>query len=248
MSTQQPTPGRSDAAGFAATRWTMVLAAAGGQPSPRAAEAMAELCRDYWYPLYAYIRRRGHETHEAEDLTQEFFLRLLAKKSLAGVSPEKGKFRAFLLAALKHFLANEWDRAQTQKRGGGNSVFSLNAPAADTRYRLEPVDELTPERLFERQWALTVLDRVLARLQAESAVREGRQAVFEQLKPFLTGTGASAGYALVAVELGMTAGAVKVSVHRLRRRYRELLREEIAQTVASPEEIDEEIGYLLSCL
>ena len=116
-----PTPGPSDAAGFAATRWTLVLAAAGGNVSPRAAEAMAELCRIYWYPLYAYVRRRGHDTHEAEDLTQEFFLRLLAKNYLAGVDREKGKFRAFLLASLKHFLANEWDRSQAQKRGGGRS-------------------------------------------------------------------------------------------------------------------------------
>ncbi len=248
MPKQASTPGRSDAAGFAATRWTLVLAAARGTPSPRAAEAMAELCRVYWYPLYAYVRRRGYETHEAEDLTQEFFLRLLAKDYLAGVNREKGKFRAFLLAALKHFLANEWDRRQAQKRGGGHAVIPLDTLSAETRYRLEPSHNLTPEKLFERQWAITVLDQVLARLKAESTVLEGAPAVFDALKQFLTGSGAAATYAQVAADLSMTEGAVKVAVHRLRRRYRQLLREEIAQTVADPEEVDNEIRYLLSCL
>jgi RNA polymerase sigma factor (sigma-70 family) len=248
MSQRASTSRQCDAAGFAATRWTLVLAAAGGEPSADAAQAMAELCRIYWYPLYAYVRRRGYETHEAEDLTQEFFLRLLAKDYLADVDRQKGKFRAFLLAALQHFLANEWDRARTQKRGGGKKLFSLDAMAAETRYRVELVHNLTPEKLFERQWALTVLERVLARLQAESFALEGRQAVFGRLKPFLTGAGDSTGYAQAAAELGMTAGAVKTAVHRFRRRYRQLLREEIAQTVAGPEEIDEEIRYLLACL
>jgi RNA polymerase sigma factor (sigma-70 family) len=248
MSERGSTSRQFDAAGFAAARWTLVLAAAGGEPSPGAAEAMAELCRIYWYPLYAYVRRRGYETHEAEDLTQEFFLRLLAKDYLADVDRRKGKFRAFLLAALKHFLANEWDRARTQKRGGGKKPLSLDAPAAETRYRAEPVHHLTPEKLFERQWALTVLDRVLARLQAESVALEGRQAIFQRLKSSLTGVGDSTGYAQAAAELGMTVGAVKTAVHRFRRRYRQLLREEIAQTVAGPEEIDEEIRYLLACL
>ena len=247
MPKQPSTPGASDAAGFAATRWTLGLAAARGSVTPRAAEAMAELCRVYWYPLYAYVRRRGHDTHEAEDLTQEFFLRLLAKNYLAAVDREKGKFRAFLLASLKHFLANEWDRSQAQKRGGGQTVFPISTLDAENRYRLEPSHDLTPERLFERQWALTVLDQVLTRLQAEFSA-EGKQAVFDKLKRFLTGGRESGGYALAAAELGMTEGAAKTAVHRLRRRYRELLRDEIAQTVARPEEIDEEIEYLLSCL
>ena len=160
---------------------------------------------------------------------------------------EKGKFRAFLLAALKHFLENEWDRSQGQKRGGGQAILSLDTLAAGSRYNLEPVHQLTPERLFERQWALTVLERVLARLQAEH-LAEGKQAAFEHLKKYLTAGRESANYTQAAVELGMTAGAVKVSVHRLRRHYRQLLREEIAQTVVGPEEIDEEIRYLLSCL
>jgi RNA polymerase sigma factor (sigma-70 family) len=248
MPSQPSTPGPSDAAGFAATRWTMVLAAAGGAPSVQAAEAMAELCRVYWFPLYAYVRRRGYESHEAEDLTQEFFLRLLAKNYLAGVDRQKGKFRAFLLASLKHFLANEWDRSQSQKRGGGQTVIPLDALSAETRYRLEPAHSLTPERLFERQWALTVLEQVLARLKVESVVLEGEPAVFNKLKQFLTGSVAAATYGQVAADLGMTEGAVKVAVHRLRRRYRQLLREEIAQTLASPEEVDDEIRYLLSCL
>ncbi|MFZ1932718.1 MAG: sigma factor [Thermoguttaceae bacterium] len=247
MSKQAPKSRLSDAAGFAATRWTLVLAAARGNVTPRAAEAMAELCGLYWYPLYAYVRRCGHETHEAEDLTQEFFLRLLAKNYLIGIDREKGKFRAFLLASLKHFLANEWDRSQAQKRGGGQTVLPISTADAENRYRLEPWHDLTPEKLFERRWALTVLDHVLARLQMALAF-EGKQAVFDRLKPFLTGGRESSGYAAVAADLEMSEGAVKTAVHRLRRRYRQLLRDEIAQTVAGPGEIDEEIEYLLSCL
>ena len=249
MSTTPPpadSPEPSDAGGFSATRWTLVLAAARGDATPRAAAAMEELCRSYWYPLYAFIRRRGYASHEAEDLTQGFFARLLDKHGLAGIDPAKGKFRAFLLAALKHFLANERDRAAAQRRGGGATIIRLDGLDAETRYGLEPAHELTPERLFERRWALTVLEQVLARLQAEFTAG-GRGALFDALKDFLAGSG-SRPYARVAEELKMTEGAVKVAVHRLRRRYRELLREEIAQTVADPREIDEEIGYLLGCL
>jgi RNA polymerase sigma factor (sigma-70 family) len=247
MPEQKPTTGRPDAAGFAATRWTLVLAAADGRVAPRAAEAMEELCRLYWYPLYAYVRRRGHEAHEAEDLTQEFFLRLLTKDFLAGVDRRKGKFRAFLLAALKHFLANEQDRRQAQKRGGGKVVISLDGLKAESRYQLEPAHSLTAEKLFERQWAIAVLDRVLRRLQTEFAA-EGKQTLFERLKRFLASGRQPGGYAEVAAELRMTEEAVKTAVHRLRRRWRQLLRDEIAQTVAGPEEIDEEIRYLLACL
>lgn len=247
MPSESSTPKPSDAAGFAATRWTLVLAAARGNAASHAAEAMAELCRVYWYPLYAYVRHRGHDTHEAEDLTQEFFLRLLAKDGLAGVDRQKGKFRAFLLASMKHFLANEWDRCRAQKRGGGRILIRLDALDAESRYRLEPVHDVTPEKLFERQWALTVLEQVLSRLQTEFAA-EGKKPLFDRLGPFLTVGRGSASYAEVADELKMSEGAVKVAVHRLRGRYRRLLRDEIAQTVASPEEIDEEIRYLLSCL
>jgi RNA polymerase sigma-70 factor (ECF subfamily) len=237
-----------NAGSFAATRWTLVLTAARRRDaSSQAAEAMAELCRLYWYPLYAYIRRRGQSMHDAEDLTQGFFTRLLAKDSLAQVDPCHGKFRAFLLASLKHFLANEWDRSQTQKRGGGQTVVSLDAAQAESRYNLEPAHHLTPEKLFERQWALTILERVLARLQAEYARTDGHAILFDGLKQFLTSERPSA-YADVARELQTTEGAIKVAVHRLRRRYRQLLMEEIGQTVANPDEIKDEIQYLLSCL
>ncbi len=222
---------------FAATRWTMVLAAGRGD-SPQAARALDELCRLYWYPLYAYIRRCGHEAHEAEDLTQEFFARLLAKNYLADVEREKGKFRSFLLASLKHFLANEWDKARAQKRGGHHTFVSLDA---ETRYRSEPADEPSADKLLDRQWALALLDQVLARLAAEADAKQ-----FAVLKPFLTAGKDVTHYADVAVKLGMTEGAVKVAVHRLRQRYRKLLREEIAHTVASPAGVDDEIRHLFA--
>jgi RNA polymerase sigma factor (sigma-70 family) len=233
-------------ADFTATRWTLVLSAAQENWSTQTAEAMAELCRIYWYPLYAFVRRRGFETHEAEDLTQEFFARLLSKNYLASVGPEKGKFRSFLLASLQHFLANEWDRIQAQKRGGGQSIISLDGPATESRYRLEPLDRWTPEKLFERQWALAVLERVLTRLETQWN-DEHKQTQFQRLKGCLVGS-ESKGYAEIGEELGMSEGAVKVAVHRMRRRYRELLREEIAHTVSSADEIDEEIRYLLTCV
>jgi len=246
MSKQPPTPGPSDPGDFAATRWTLVLSAARGSQTPRAAAAMAELCRIYWYPLYAFIRRRGHAAPEAEDLTQEFFARLLEKHFLAAVDREKGRFRTFLLMAVKRFLANEYDRAQTQKRGGPRRIVPLEGLEPENRYRLEPADTLTPERLFEQQWALTLLDQVLARLEAEMTAG-GKAALFEAMKGHLAGSREET-YAATAARLGMTEGAVKVAVHRLRRRYRALLQEEIAHTVAGPEEIEEEIRYLFTCL
>ena len=236
----------SGAAGFAATRWTLVLSAARASQTPRAAAAMAELCRIYWYPLYAFIRRRGHPAPEAEDLTQEFFARLLEKHFLAAADREKGRFRTFLLMAVKRFLANEYDRAQAQKRGGGQRIVPWEGLEPETRYRLEPANTLTPERLFEQQWALTLLDQVLARLQAEMTAG-GKAALFEAMKGHLAGS-RDESYAATAARLGLSEGAVKVAVHRLRRRYRELLRDEIAQTVSSPEEIEEEIRHLFTCL
>lgn len=246
MSSTSANHDANDSAGFAATRWTVVLAAAKGRDSPQAADALSELCRTYWYPLYAFIRRRGYESHEAEDLTQEFFARLLEKHVLAGIDREKGKFRAFLLAAAKHFLANERDRTQAQKRGGGRAMIAWDSLNAEARYRLEPAHDLTPERLFERRWALTLLDHVLARVQAEFD-EGGKTRLFEALKGALAG-GLEGTYAAIAERLGMSEVAVKVAVHRLRRRYRERLREEIAHTVADPTEIDEEIRHLLDCL
>jgi RNA polymerase sigma-70 factor (ECF subfamily) len=232
--------------GFAATRWSVVLSAARGTETPRAEAAMAELCRIYWYPLYAYVRRRNYEIHEAEDLTQEFFARLLMKNWLADVDRQKGKFRAFLLAALKHFLADEWDRSRAQKRGGGKIIVPLDGAYADSRYSREPAHDLTPEKLFERQWAIAVLQQVLARLRTEFAAEE-KAMLFDRLEPFLMGD-SSVTQAEAAAELAMTENAVKKAVHRLRRRFRQQLREEIAHTVASPEEIDEEIQYLMRCL
>ena len=236
----------SDPGDFAATRWTLVLAAARGSQTPRAATAMAELCRIYWYPLYAFIRRRGYAAPEAEDLTQEFFTRLLEKHFLAAVDREKGRFRTFLLMAVKRFLANEYDRAEAQKRGGGQRIVPLEGLEPENRYRLEPADTLTPERLFEQQWALTLLDQVLARLEAEMTAGS-KAALFEAMKGHLAGSRDET-YAATAARLGMTEGAVKVAVHRLRRRYRAILQEEIAHTVACPEEIEEEIRYLFTCL
>ncbi len=246
MSEPEPTPGSSDAADFAATRWTLVLSAARGAQTPRAAAAMAELCRIYWYPLYAFIRRRGHDVHDAEDLTQEFFARLLDKHFLAAADREKGRFRTFLLMTVKRFLANEHDRTQARKRGGGQRIVPLEGLEPEARYHQEPADSLTPERLFEQQWALTLLDQVLSRLQAEMTAA-GKAALFEAMKGHLTG-GGDESYAATAARLGMSAGAVKVAVHRLRRRYRDILQEEIAHTVAGPEEVEEEIRYLFTCL
>ena len=219
---------------------------AGGGRSPEAGRALATLCENYWFPLYAFVRRAGYSAEDAQDLTQEFFARLLAQRFLANVDRQKGKFRSFLLAALKHFLADQWDRAHAQKRGGGQTVLSFDSLDAETRYRLEPASDLTPEKMFEKQWALSLLEQVLSRLHAEM-VAEGKSALFEALKDTLTGV-RSTTYAAIGAELGMSEGAVKVAAHRLRRRYRALLREEIAQTVASAEEIGDEIRYLLSCL
>ena len=247
MTQVQSTAQRSRSPGlFAATRWTMVLAASQqGQDDAAGALALGELCQCYWQPLYTYVRWQGFDVQEAQDMTQEFFARLLAKNTLAGVDRSKGKFRSFLLASLKHFLSNERDRAGTIKRGGRQTFVPLDAMSTETRYRVEPADNLSPDKAFERQWALTMLDQVLARLRVEFA-DVGKAALFEALKPFLTGDGQADSQAEVGERCGMSEGALKVTVHRLRRRYRELLREEIAQTVASPEEIDGEMRHLFA--
>ncbi len=229
---------------FATTRWTVVLSA-GRKSSPQAAVALEELCRTYWFPLYAYVRRQGESKEDAEDLTQAFFARFLAKNYLEGLRSERGKFRAFLLAALKHFLANEWDKARRQKRGGGVAPLALDWQDADTRYQLEPADRLSPDKLYDRAWAVTLLERVIARLRAESAA-EGKAGLFDPLKPFLMVGQNAIPYAQAATGLGMAEGAVRVAVHRLRRRYRELLRAEIAQTLADPAQVAEELRALFS--
>ncbi len=244
MSTSPPTPSdRAPRDLFATTHWTMVLAA-GGRPTPQAEQALADLCRTYWYPLYAYARRRGYSKPDAEDLTQGFFARFLERNYLDGLSSDKGRFRAFLLAAMKHFLANEWDRAGRLKRGGGEAPLSLDWQNADTRYQIHPADELSPDRLYDRAWAVTLLEQVILRLQDESAA-VGQAALFAELKPFLMVGKKAIPYAQAAAALGLTEGTLRVMVHRLRRRYREMLRTEIAQTLSDPAQVDEEMRALL---
>lgn len=230
---------------FATTRWSVVLAA-GRKSDPSSDRALADLCQSYWYPLYAYVRRRGIDADAARDLTQEFFARLLEKNNLAVAQPERGRFRAFLLTSLKNFLANEWERQRAQKRGGCNAILSLDFDSGESRFHTEPAHHDSPDRLFDRHWALAVLDHCLASLRAEFS-REGKDRHFQQLKNFLAGE-AAASYAQVGQLLGMTEGAVKVAVHRLRRRYRELLRGEVAQTLAEPAEVDDEIRCLFDAL
>jgi len=231
---------------FGSTHWSVVLEAA-HESSPGSEEALVTLCQTYWYPLYAYVRRRVSDVHEAQDVTQEFFARLLEKNYLAQATPERGRFRSFLLTMFKHFLANEWNKARAQKRGGGQRPISLDLASAESRFGLEPADDLTPEKLYERRWAVTVMSNVLTRLRVEYAGKR-KEEQFERLKVFLSGERAAGAYAKVAQSLGMTVNAVQVAVHRMRRRYRELLRAEIADTVADPAEVDEEIRNLFAVL
>jgi len=221
-----------------------VLAARDRQSS-QAQQALAELCETYWYPLYVYIRRRGNSPPDAEDLTQAFFERLIEKDYLGDITPGTGRFRSFLLTALNHFLANEWDRTQARKRGGRASILSIDSQDAEERYRFEPVEHVTPERLFEQRWALTVLERVLVRLRAEFVAGE-KAGLFEALKGFLAVDEPAASYAEVAARTGLKEGTVKVAVHRLRRRYGELLRAEIAETVQDPAEVEDEVRHLIT--
>lgn len=229
---------------FATTHWTVVLAA-GRQSSPQANVALEELCNTYWYPLYAYVRRQGRSKEDAEDLTQSFFARFLEKNYLEGVAQEKGRFRAFLLAALKHFLANDWDRAHAKKRGAGIPPLPLDWHDAEARYGIETVDQLSPDKLYDRAWAMTLLERVIRRLRDEN-VADGRSKLFDTLKPFLMLGKSAIPYAQAASELNLSEGAVRVAVHRLRQRYRQLLREEISQTLSSAEQLDDEIAALFS--
>lgn len=229
---------------FATTRWTLVVQA-GKTASPQASQALEELCRLYWYPLYAYVRRQGHSKQDAEDLTQAFFARFLQKNYLEGRSSEQGRFRAFLLASLKHFLANEWDKSKSLKRGGGTVPLSLDWESAEHRYQLEPSDHAAPDRLYDREWAVTLLDRVLHRLQAECDA-DGKGPLFARLKPYLTSGAGEIPYSQAAEQLGLNEGAVRVTVHRLRRRYRELLREEIAHTLSDPSQAEEELRSLFA--
>jgi RNA polymerase sigma factor (sigma-70 family) len=249
-SSPEATPSSSEApasnAVFATTHWSVILAATRSDTT-RAQAALARLCQTYWYPLYAYVRRRGYEAHDAQDLTQEFFARLLEHKWLAQADRERGRFRTFLLAAMGHFLANEWDKARTQKRGGNIEMVPLQLDSAETRYGRDPADPMTPEQCFDRRWALALLEEVLNGLRKEH-VAAGTEELFDTLKPCLVGDRQAQPYAALGTKLGMTEGAVKVAVHRLRQRYRQLLRQEIAHTVASPGEVNEEMHYLFAVL
>jgi len=245
MSTVDHQPGhsRSD---FGSTRWSLV-AAAGQRCSPESQEALETLCRQYWYPLYAYARRRCQNIDDAQDLTQAFFAQLLEKDYLLQADPKRGKFRSFLLTAFNHFLTKERDMANAQKRGGGRTPFSLDFEFGEGRYRFEPADYDTPAALFERRWALTLLAQTLSRLRQEF-VGAGKEKLFEALKASLTGEGVDKPYAEIGKELGISETAVKVAAHRLRRRYQELIRAEIAQTVARPQDVDDELRSLLAAV
>jgi RNA polymerase sigma-70 factor (ECF subfamily) len=231
---------------FQTTRWTVVLAAGKAQ-TPEADIALEKLCSTYWFPLYAYIRRRAHSREDAEDLTQAFFERFLAKNYLDGLHAERGRFRAFLLAALKHFLANERDKSQRQKRGGTIPHLSLDWQSADTQFQVATTAEPGPDASFDREWAVALLGKVIERLEQESAAI-GRQRQFEELKIFLTAEKGALPHAAAAEALGVDEGAVRVAVHRLRKRYRELLRDEIAHTLSDPTRVDEEMRALFVAL
>jgi RNA polymerase sigma-70 factor (ECF subfamily) len=246
MSASNDPPLSAAGSDFRTTHWSLVIDA--GQRGEKSAEAaLAELCQHYWYPLYAYVRRRVGDMSEAQDLTQEFFARLLEKNVLAAASQERGRFRSFLLAAMKNFLANEWDKAKAAKRGGGRRPSPLMFDTAESRLSFEPTHDLTPERLYERQWALTLLELVVDRLEREFAAA-GKQAQFATLRPAIAGSQVAIDYAAAASQLNMSEDAVRQAAHRLRRRYREILREELAQTVADRADVDDEIRALFETL
>ena len=234
-----------DRRGFITTRWSLVVAA--GERTEASEDALATLCQTYWYALYAYVRRCGYDVEQAEDLVQGFFLRLLDREILRRAQPERGRFRSFLLASLKHFMINEYDRARAAKRGGGARPLTLDITAAEGRYALEPKDTLDPERLYERRWAQTLLHQAHVRLRG-ACVRSGKARLYAQLEPFVSGEDEGVPYREVAAALDMTEGAVRVAVHRLRRKFRDLLREEIAHTVAGDAQVDEELRFLLQTL
>jgi RNA polymerase sigma-70 factor (ECF subfamily) len=244
--TQETNAALAGATRFNTTHWSVVVNAA-EDSSPNGQAALETLCRTYWYPLYAFIRRRGCQPAEAQDLTQAFFARLLEKGYLRGVDRRKGKFRSFLLAALEHFLANEWRNARAQKRGGGVVVISLDDTSAEQQYERLPASDLSPEKLFEQQWATTLLDQAIVKLRDEFRA-EGKAVLFDRLKIFLTGEKRSTSYASLATELATTEAALKMAVSRMRQRYGELLRAEIAHTVSTPEEVEEELKALFAAL
>ena len=232
--------------GFQTTSWTVIVAAS-LDSTPDSHQALARLCQTYWSPVYAFIRRKGYDRDEGEDLTQGFFAQLLEKKYLLDADPERGRFRSFLLTAVKHFLANEWDRSHALKRGGGQTVVPIDLVEAEQWYVPAAAEAATPERLFERRWALSLLEHAMARLRADFAAA-GKASQFDALVPFFQRDSGGARYDDVARQLGMSPGALRMAVHRLRRQYRALLRAEISETVAAPEQIDDEIRFLMSTL
>jgi RNA polymerase sigma factor (sigma-70 family) len=244
MATSRPDP--SSNARFPTTRWSQVVAA-GDRADPAAREALAELCAAYWYPLYAFVRRKGHPAEEAADLVQGTFVNLLDRDGLAALAPERGQFRSFLMATCSHHLADRRDRDRAVKRGGGRMAIPFDRLDAEGRYAAEPVDELTAERLFERRWAISLLDHAVSRLEAES-IAAGKSVLVARLLPTLTGGRGDVPFAAIAADLGMTEAAVKMAASRLRKRYGTLLREEIARTVDDPLDVEGEIQSLLAAL
>lgn len=240
------TPPNSGTPLFATTQWSVVLAA-GEHQQAGSHEALTRLCETYWYPLYVYVRRRVEDVHEAQDLTQTFFAELLEKQTIARADPSRGRFRAFLLTALKNFLTNEWHKGRAEQRGGGRIHFSLDFEAAESRLQFEPSHQLTPERVYERRWVLTLLDNVLETLRLE-LTESGKQSHFEQFKAALTGEMTGEEYERAAEVLGITPAGAKQAAYRMRKRYRALFRQEVAQTVAGDEDLDDEIRRLLSIL
>jgi RNA polymerase sigma factor (sigma-70 family) len=234
-----PTAGPVRDAQFAATSWTLVMAAK-QSGSPEAGAALEKLCAHYWYPLYAYVRRKGHDPDKAQDLTQEFFYRLIRENYLGAVDRRRGKFRSFLLAAMNHFMSNQRDYERAAKRGGGQTLFSLDETDAEDRYLREPSSTMSPEKIFERNWFLTLFDQALARLREEQ-VAAGRAEVFDHLKQFIVDDASAGDYNAAAAKVNMTANAVAVTVHRWRERYKKLVHEEVVRTVADPSEIEEEL-------
>jgi RNA polymerase sigma factor (sigma-70 family) len=231
---------------FATTHWSVVLAAGQGQSAP-AQQALEKLCRAYWYPIYAYVRRKGHKAEEAQDLTQEFFAQLIAKEHFRQADRNKGKFRGFLLSRLDFFLAREWTRAHRQKRGGEFTFVSMDSQSPEQRYLLEPADLETPEKKFLRQWALTVLKQAMNALERECEVHD-KGSLFREAKSLISGDREGTPYPQISKNLNMSEGAVRVAVHRLRQRYGELVREEVGHTVTTEEEVDEELRYLFQIL
>lgn len=238
-----PESGQAPAKQFHTTHWSEVLAA-GETGTDQAAAALGRLCQTYWFPVYAFIRKRGHSPEEAQDFTQEFFAGFLEKKYVEKAVRERGRFRVFLMSSVENFLHNQYDRAKAQKRGGGQKLLSLDCADAEERYQIEPVEETDPAKAFEQQWAATLLETVLTRLRNEFGA-EGRAGLFDDLQAHLWGDAETIPYPQLAEKFGLKAGNVKTIAHRLRERYRELLREEISQTVAKPGEVDEEIRHLM---